>query len=380
MKKYLLKISSVFSITAMLMHQNVSAQGNTTDLIQGGLTDANSLMNAYAGPVLKSFGAGLNGGWFNTAKPHGIGGFDITVCANAILIPTAAQSFDVNSLGLKNIRLVSGEKNSSPTVFGDINPGPQVGLYGTSPTTKKDTLQAKFNLPQGIGVPYFAVPTAQINVGVGFGTDIAIRFVPSLGFQDVTVGMFGFAVKHDFKQWIPGIKEMPFDLSAMFGYTGVNASYKGTQLQAEASSTSTYNANPNKVYDNQKTEFTSTGWTVNVIISKKLLFFTPYLGLGYQYANTTLKMSGDYPITSFNQSYDPSKPYNASDPNTHSKIVNTYTDPVSISGIISGARATLGFRLKLAILTIHADYTFAEYSVASLGVGLNLQSIAPFKL
>ncbi len=385
MKKHLLKATAILFVASVLSTQNATAQSGSGSIIQGGLTDANALMGAYAGPLLKSFGAGLNGGWFNTAKPHGIGGFDFTVASNITFAPTADQSFDVAGLGMKNIRLQPGEKATSPTVFGDGNPGPLVGLYGKSPITGQDTLQSKFNLPQGAGVNIFAVPTAQLNVGVGYGTEVAIRFVPDLSFGSANVGMWGVAVKHDFKQWIPAIKEMPFDLSAMFGYTSVSASFKTDPLKADASSNTVYDPNPGKTYNNQKMEFASSGWTANVLISKKLLFFTPYLGLGYQYASTTLKMAGDYPITDFNPNYNPAigygtPGYDANNPNSHPKIVSTFHDPVTISGVISGARATLGFRLKLAVLTIHADYTFAEYSVASVGVGLNIQSIKPFKL
>lgn len=393
MKRQLLKATAILSIAALLSTQNLHAQGGTADFLKTGKADANALINAYASPLLKSFGAGLNAGWFNTAKPHGIGGFDITFAGNITFAPTADQSYNANTLGLQSVRLLSGSSGTSaPTIFGTKNPTDTVGLYGRYPGSTKDSLLTKLPLPPGLGVNIFAVPTLQLAVGVGFGTEVALRYFPSMNFSGVTVGMFGFAVKHDFKQWIPGMKKMPFDLSAMFGYTSFDASYKLTNAQAEANSYDTYNPNPTKVYDNQQISFSASAWTANVLISKKFLFFTPYLGLGYQHATTTLTMAGDYPITNVNPAFDytkahnPSSPpqpenpfYDASKSSSHPKIVQEFHDPISLSGTISGMRATLGFRLHLALITIHADYTFAEYNVASVGVGLNFQSIVPFK-
>ncbi len=391
MKKHLLKAAAILTIATLVNTQDVSAQGNTVDFLKTGKEDANALINAYASPLLKSFGAGLNGGWFNTAKPHGLGGFDITFAGNITFAPTADQSYNVGTLGLKSVKLMPGSGGTAaPTVFGSNSSADTVGLFARYPGSTMDSLLTRLPLPPGIGLNIFALPTLQVAVGVGFGTEVAIRYFPSMNFGGVNVGMFGFAVKHDFKQWIPGMKKMPFDLSAMFGYTSFDASYKFDNLQAEKSSTTTYNANPNKVYSNQQIEFGSSAWTLNVLISKKLAIFTPYLGLGYQYANTTLKMAGDYPIIDVNPNFDytksyipgptPNPFYSPTDPNSHPKIVREFSDPISLSGKISGMRATMGFRLHLAIMTIHADYTFAEYNVASVGVGLNLQSIRPFHL
>ena len=39
-------------------------------------------------------GAGLNAGWFNSAKTHKLGGFDITAGLHVIGIPEEAQTFN----------------------------------------------------------------------------------------------------------------------------------------------------------------------------------------------------------------------------------------------------------------------------------------------
>ncbi|MBP9187428.1 MAG: hypothetical protein KBG11_10050 [Bacteroidia bacterium] len=354
------------------------AQGDMSTFLQAGANDGTKILNAYASPLLKSFGAGLNGGWFNSAKVHGIGGFSLTVSPNIAFAPAADQEFNVNALGLSSSTRVINGKTVSPTIFGaseDAN-NPEIGMFARYPGATQDSMLTSFKLPPGIGVNLFPVPTAQLAVGVGLGTEVAIRFLPTIKSGEFEIGMFGFAVKHDIKQWFKGIKEMPFDLSVMAGYTQLDASLKLKELKGDPESSQTHNPNPGKAY-NQSVEFTSSAYTFNAIISKKLSVFTPYLGLGFQGATTKLGLKGDYPLTDLNSTYDPNQPTTGSN---KPKTVKELKDPVNLEGSIGGFRATAGFRLKLAVITIHADYTFAEYNVASIGIGLHLQSIAPFKL
>jgi hypothetical protein len=39
----------------------------------------------------------------------------------------------------------------------------------------------------------------------------------------------------------------------------------------------------------------------------------------------------------------------------------------------SGLRANVGFRIKLAVVTIHADYTRAQYNVLTTGLGISFR-------
>lgn len=363
-----------------------------SEFLKTGLGDGSKLLNAYASPLLKSFGAGLNAGWFNTAKVHGAGGFDITICpTNLTFAPSGDKTFDFNSLGLSSqLRTAQGQSSTMQTVFGS-NTKSRIEMVTRYPGATQDSVRG-MELPGGAGTNMFIVPTAQLAVGVGFGTEVAVRFFPQIKIGDASVGMFGFAVKHDFKQWIPGMKELPFDLSAMFGYTSMNASMNLDALQADPQSINTYNPNSGQTYT-QKVEFTSSAYTFNVLISKKLSVFTPYLGLGFQSANTTLKLLGTFPVTDINNGFDPT--YGAATPgdpsdgtgtydpnikNHHSQYVNELHDPIAIEGKLSGLRATGGFRLKFGPVTLHADYTLAQYNVASVGLGINIQSLAPFKL
>lgn len=374
MKKILYTVSFLLSTGLGVM--NTKAQSGMSEFIKSGLDDGNKLINAYSSPLLKSFGAGLNSGWYNTGKVHGLGGFDLTVTPTLIFIPNEDLKFDVNNLGLQHIQHISGPTETS-TAFGSQNSSTVVGVRGKSPFTNQDTTLQTFNMPGGLGVALSTVPTAHLAVGVGFGTELAVRFVPQITIDKIKVGMFGFGIKHDFKRWIPGMKELPFDLSAMFSYTTLNAELALDEVKGDPQSTMTYNPNSGKSYK-QTAEFNANAYSFNVILSKKLAFFTPYLGVGYQASTTTMKMMGEYPITTFNPNYSPLATPGTQ--NAYPKYVFEVKDPISVEGKLSGMRANLGFRLKFGPITFHTDYTLAQYKVLSLGLGVNIQSLAPFKL
>ena len=66
------------------------------DLLETGFSNAQNLFKGYLTPWGNMFGAALNGGWYNTAKPHKLGGFDITFSANIAFAPPSASAFSLS--------------------------------------------------------------------------------------------------------------------------------------------------------------------------------------------------------------------------------------------------------------------------------------------
>lgn len=320
------------------------AQDNVDELIKGSLKDANTLVSGYVSPLLKGMGAGLNQGWYNTAKPHKLGGVDLTITTSLMYIPTSDKFYTIDNSKLDEIQLVSYDgqavaPNGSakvPTIFGPEK----------APTyTDKATGLSSFNGPEGldfkknIGINAMPVPIAHLGIGLPKGTDLKIRFSPTLNLgSGGKFSLFGLGVMHDIKQYIPGIKSLPFDLSAFIGYTK-------TKLESDISG-STAGAN-----QRASLQFSTT--TIQGLISKKVSVLTVYGGLGYNLVKAKVGVLGTYDLDD-----------NGS-PET--------TDPVKFNTKNNGFRMTGGLRLKLAVFTFSADYTIAKYKALSLGFGINVR-------
>ena len=144
--------------------------------------------------------------------------------------------------------------------------------------------------------------------------------------------LFGIGLMHDIKQWLPGEKILPFDLSAFVGYTSMTA-------QAFID-----------VDQDQVAEFDASSLVVQAVISKKILFMTAFAGLGYSNYDIGLNLLG-----------------------TYTTETSSFTDPISLSYKNNGIRTNVGVRMKLLFLTLTGEYAFQEYNTMSLGVGFSFR-------
>jgi hypothetical protein len=384
--RYLLVIIFVLSTITLKAGNDPFAQ--VGQVLQAGAADANLILNKYMEPLGKAWVYDMGNGWYNTAAPHKLLGFDITFGA-ALASPTSAdKEFDLATLGLTAITPADPAKTKAPTILnGDIKNSLNIVLKGTfnGPTgpqpytqnlTEKNPLVLQgFSLPAGMGMP---LPYAQVGIGLVFGTDVTIRFFPQMKLGSYgKLGLWGFAIKHDIKQWIPVVKELPFDASVLIGYTKFTSSVDIDYKKSITGSVDYVNAAV-VIPTNQKIENELSALSMNLLVSKKLLFFTPYLGIGYLSGSFKLNLNGDYilPTLAANPGFNPLQPISTTNPITRTEINTTSTiikNPVKIDNPASGMNLTVGFRIKLLILTLHAQYTLQEYSTITAGLGFSFR-------
>lgn len=361
-----LKIAAL-AIASLTLHQQTYAQVQVAELMRAGVDDVSTLIKAYTTPLFKGFGTGLNGGWYNTAKTHGLGRFDITFNLNLCLVPNVDKTYDASALGFKTLTLANPANKIGQTISGSLLPtnNPIYVLSLDNPTTPDPTDKvevANFSAPAGVSLPISGAPTLQASVGLIKNTEVMVRYMPSISLGDMDMGLMGFGLKHDIKQWIPVVSKLPFDMSAYFGYTKLNVDV-ALDLKADAGVTNQTGNNGN--YDPQSMNLETKATTFGLILSKKLLMLTFYGAANYQTSTTNVMLKGDFPVNTLET--------RTGDPNQGSKVVSKVTNPVNfnVDGA-NGMSATLGARLKLLIMTIQAGYTFSAYPMATVGIGLNI--------
>ncbi len=290
--------------------------------------DGKSLIEAYISPLGNSLGAALNNGWYNTAKPHHLGGFDFTITANLVLVPADAKTFNITRSNNGTFKGVGSE--NTPTILGNTSAGK--ATYNGNP----------FDMPKGLNIPLLPVPMLQAGVGLIKNTEIDVRFMPEIKMKGVSTGLFGVGVKHDILQWLPIVDKIPIDISFQAGYTKLSS-----QIMLE---------DPNS---NEKAEATLDvrATTFNILLSKKIAMFTAYAGLGYNSTKTTFNVNGDYKLlgNDFGNDFDVEEL-------TKFEFESNNT-----------LRANVGFRFQIAILALQANYTFSEYPVATVGLGISIR-------
>ena len=290
--------------------------------------DANEFLQAYLSPLGESLGAGLNNGWYNTAKPHKLGGFDLTFTLNTVLVPKGKQNFNPDK-----INNFSSEDATTPTILGK-GEGATITYNGF-----------EFKMPdQGSALNVLPVPMIGIGIGLIKKSEIDIRYVPTYKYNagfvgKGSIGLWGVGVKHDILQWIPLVGDaFPMRLSLQAGHTSLN-----TDIEIKSQGVA------------QEVELAVKATTINLIASRKLLMFTGYVGIGYNNSTTSFDGKTSFKLGAGSQVLD-------------------FNVPLEMKFDSQNEfRANIGFRFNITVFAIQANYTFSEYPTATLGVGVSLR-------
>jgi hypothetical protein len=328
-----------------LFVQVALSQTNVVEFLNGGKKDANTLFKAYLEPYAFALGDGLNNGWYNSAKTHKLFGFDLTVSLSAIQIPEESKTFDISKLSLENIVVKSGG-NIAPTVAGDAVSRPLLSIKNSP---------IEFNSPNGTGLDIVPVPMVQVGFGLLPHTDLIGRYVPEMKYDnngdEMKIGFWGVGAKHNFMEWIPFLKVLPFDASLFGSYSEVNAQ---SALNSFASSTIEF-ANDGNQLLKINTKTTKFG----LVVSKKISILTVYGGIGQSTSKSNVDLLGKYTIVT---------KLNVAGQEITSR--DTLTDPVALPFDTSNISLDAGIRIKIAVLSMFGSINRSQYT--SYNVGLSL--------
>ncbi len=354
--------SAAFVVLTILMASVVNslhAQSNDLQSTLGKL--ATSAAQGYVAPVVSGFGADLNSGWVHRAPGAVPFSFDLEIgvvgsgaffsSPNKSFAVSAPYNFDYNSAekilpttytGAFRDSVIQQIMNipftvsiSGPTIVGSNSDSVRVSFSGGTATVNYQGHQQSvtvnsIDINTGVtgflqNLPALPMGAPQITLGTVYGTSVAFRFLPSVTLDSKlgSLNYFGFGLQHNPAVWFGS--ELPVDLSLSFF----------TQTLKVGSI------------------FKSTANTYGIFASKRFgpgaLNITPYLGLSVETSQMTVTYNFE----------------------TTGPAGETITTPVSfdLKGENS-TRLTAGLSLKLVFIDISADYSFAKYSTASVGVGV----------
>ncbi len=319
--------------------------------------DASQLTESYINPAMKGLMYSMNGGWYTTAKTHKKFGFDITITGNASIVSDADKFFEFLEQDYNYLTTPNGE-TSLPTVMSedDTETSMDVSIPVGDGTYKVTSLE----MPGGIGsdLPLNAVPTPMVQVGLGlpFKTDIKLRMVPKVSFDDsVEANLIGLGLQHDLTQYLGPIDKLPLSVSILGAFTNLNVTYiiddDGSSDGVTASA-------------DGEAEFKLDAFTIQALASLDFKIITFYGGVGYNNGKATVKLKGDYELE-----YD----IEDGSGNVIDTANESVSDPINLGFNANGMRVTLGTRLNLAFFKIFADYTFQEYNTVSAGIALSFR-------
>jgi hypothetical protein len=305
--------------------------------------DASLITQNYLNPAVTGLMDSMYGGWYTTAKTHKKFGFDVTINANASFVPGKDQMFAFVPSDYTYLSLPNGETELN-TVMSENDSETEIAV--SSPYENGTYKVTSFDMPGGIvgDLPINAVPAPMVQLGFGlpYKTDIKLRLIPTLNFDDsVNANLLGVGLQHDLMQYFGPLEKLPLNVSILGAFTNMKVTYDIEDNDAE----------DDVAVKNGEAEFKMNTWTIQAIASLDFKIITLYGSLGYNNGKSTVKMKGKYTLT-----YD----VEDSNGNVIGTIDESVRNPINLDFDANGMRATIGTRLNLGFFKIFADYTLQE--------------------
>jgi hypothetical protein len=357
-----------FAIAATYVLALVGSSATAQDLQEQLAKLGHDAAVGYVTPILSGWGNDLNSGIYYSADLHDVLGFDVGVKLamsrfidedKTYTVAIPSMTVDPSVLGISTINGVSvpaGTKlilTSGVNYPSSITANSAVGakenttintIGGSSATVSSSNPQLNnqrialpaasrqiLSLPGGLDLGTFGktgvpLPMPQFNLGLPFGLEFMLRYVPTISSGDAgKFNYMGFGLRYSIDQWIP---LCPVDIAVHFM----------TQKMTFKS----------KV---DKDIFSANGTAYGVEVSKRLFILTLYGGFQLESSSLTLN---DF------QGYSP-------------ELGQTVTVPgFEVKGS-NKSRLTVGARLLLLIVNVHAEYSIAKNPVIMLGAGISIR-------
>lgn len=338
---------------AMIFCGAAFGQKALTQYFPAGEANAGLLVQGYIRPMSEDIGTLASNGWYNTAATHKKFGFDISITMNSVFLSNSRKSFTEPALtNTSFLGTTPSNVDLIPSIYGKKGDVPNFANSLSAPQNPGVPFQG----PEGIdpkntyGVNAQVLPTIQAGFGLFAKTDIRARYTPQSSINGITTSSLGGAIMHDIKQHIPGLKQLPFSLSILVGYTQVNGKVDLSGTYGPSSGDGSA----------QEGKITSSATTAQALISKSLGFVTFYGGLGYNSTTTKFDVNGSYVVS---EAVTQAGTVPLTDP-------FTLTNPYKYSFKTSGFRFTGGIRMKLGVFFLGGDYTlYNGQQLLTVGTG-----------
>ena len=296
----------------------------------------------YIKPFVNAYGTNFNSGLYNTAKVLKPFRFGININMMLAFVPTEDKTFMPTRPDLyiddplnpgEVIYLYEEPIDETATVFGEDGGDivhnlllDNLLLLAALGLSQGDVDAIDISLPNGGNLPAVPLMVPQFHLGLPAGNELMIRGFPKYEIsKDIgDVGFWGIGLKHSVSKYIPLV---PIDIAVQGVYQTL---YVGDIIELN-------------------------NLAFNAEISKKLLMWTLYGGLGYE--QTKLKAEYKTEIMVYDE--------------TSTSFVS---QPLDIDFEIDGDnnfRTTFGIRYSLLLLKLYADYTISKYNVFNAGIGIS---------
>jgi hypothetical protein len=312
-------------ISLLLTFGFTNAQSDQDLLVEDMLLIADN----FGTPAAEAAAIQSSAGWFSSARDLGEWKVEISVHGNAVFIPGSKQTKLASNKDF-NILNIQGSTNALlPTVFGgDTDVVFEGELIGQ---------EFSFDAIDGLNKEVVIHPFPQVTVGLPYGTEVALRFVPRVTINDVGVSTTGIGLKHNFAQYFKYSRPDDFQVAAVVTYSNINIDYEYTPIEISASGS--------KVLELNRIDVKADLWLLQGLVSKLYGDFEVFGAMGVTSSNFDYSMGGG------------------------GSLLPTLNDELgALGGNDVKFKADLGFNYYIGNFKISSAFTAGSFFNANLGL------------
>ena len=232
----------------------------------------------FASPAAEGAAFQSSSGWFTSAQELGKWKIDFSVQGNALFVPSNKKQKLISNSDFSILNVSTGSNALVPTAYGGTTDVQYTGEVNFANTT----IPVELDAIDGINRGALIHPFVQLAVGLPYGTDFAVRYLPQITIDDVEFGTFGAGLKHNLTQYFnKHPHDDDFQFAVVATYTNFKVNYAFLPINVE------------QIVMLNRVNVDANLWLGQVLGSKRYDDFEVFAGLGVVNSDFSYSMGGE---------------------------------------------------------------------------------------
>jgi hypothetical protein len=205
---------SIFVLLGLLFmgNSNLMAQNTGIDPAIGNLIqDAIYFTDQYISPAADAAVYQAASSWMNTPQKAELWDFTLGIHVNTFFVPKCDRNFRLNNSDLSFFQIENQDSALTPTALGSNQYVTLKGVLGGGDVILKS--------PEGVDRDVIVYPYMQGSLGIGFGTEVVVKFSPKVTLKNVEYQVYGLGFKHSLSQYFKAVESENLFFAALVAYS-----------------------------------------------------------------------------------------------------------------------------------------------------------------
>lgn len=192
----------------------VSNKTNSQDLgqqISNLVDDAVWYSDKYITPATDGAVYMASSGWMNSPKKRKLFSFDVSIHANAFIVPNRDSKFDIKNSDFKFFEIHDATSATVPSALGNED---FVYLKGTL-----NGSLVWLKTPEGINQEFAAYSYLKSSIALWYGTEIIVKYSPKIKINKGEYQVYGFGIQHNIDQYFKKLIDKKINFAALAIYS-----------------------------------------------------------------------------------------------------------------------------------------------------------------